>query len=100
VPDLDIITMSRCTSLDGRYAIKGSKGAIYIVNIGEDAGPAGAHCTCPSFRFHGADGDYCKHIDKVLSTGCRWNELIDGGRAEDGCCPECGHEVAYFKAGV
>ena len=100
MPDLAIVVMARCASLDGVHDVGN-----YEVEIGPDAGQAGAHCTCPSFTFReGPRGDHCKHITQVREAGCTWNELIDGGQVKRGNpdrCPRCGSpQLDYFKAGV
>jgi hypothetical protein len=102
VPDLDTITMARCAHRDGEHIVRGDKG-IYTITIGPDAGPSGASCTCPAFKYRGGlEGSYhCKHIVWFRAHGCTWNELYDGGKTRDGCCPECGSdEIDFFRAAV
>lgn len=100
MPDLDTVTMARCASLDGEHIV-----GKYTVHIGQEAGRAGASCTCKDFIFRkGPNGEFCKHIREVRLSGCCWNELYDGDHEKvtaEGKCPACGStKIDYFKAGV
>lgn len=58
-------------------------------------------CTCQSFKFNRT----CKHIDKVKTHRCGWNETLEPAvKAEyvgsEPRCPQCGGPVEVVKVGV
>lgn len=98
MPDLNIEYFYHCLSAEQfETTVQGSK--TYTVSYGPvRGGGVDYSCTCDAFKFR----KKCKHIEQVKQSGkhCNWNQFVDGGDAENGCCPKCGGPVTSSAYGV
>lgn len=109
MPELDIVTMQMCRSIDGPLTItvpSESGNGEYVVSglFHERSMP---HCTCKGFKFskpdkYGHKG--CKHIRRAEESVCGWHaqygERQTEEQRENKRCPRCGGETVWVSVGV
>lgn len=87
MPDLDIITMQQCASIDekriGGYRQTGLRSR-------------NPKCSCKGFHFRKS----CKHLTQALKQVCNYHEQIHGRPKVNKICPHCGGPTEYVRVGI
>ena len=99
MPDLDIVPMQQCKSLNNRVYHEGGYTQTDILT-------PETRCTCKGFKYH----KQCKHLKKLwdkVQTGeiCTWHEQssmqVQSKEQEDQMiCPSCSGETEWVRVAV
>jgi hypothetical protein len=95
MPDFVIVTMQKCSSIDGPLEMK--YGNYVLSNMfSERHWP---RCTCPAYKYSKASINFggrmvkpeCKHILSAQDEVCGWHQQwCQETQTEKGVCPRCG----------
>lgn len=116
MPDLTIVVMQQCKSIDGPLAVEvesnSTPGQTYTIwNLFSERHYP--ECDCPAYKFGERTVQFgarvyppeCKHILAAQKEACGWhqqwsNEGQTSEQREGMICPRCGSQTMWVRVGV
>ena len=97
MPDLTIVDMEMCASMDTR-AIR-QVGSHTVTGLFSEA--HAPYCSCMAYRYNTDTPKMCKHIRQAEREACGWHAQYSGeAQTQPGECPRCKGKTITVRVGV